>query len=383
MQKVYFDNAATTQPHPEVITAMLSVMKSHYGNPSSVHGFGRSSKTQLEQARKNIARYFGVQSSELIFTSGGTEADNLVLQGAVRDLGITDIITSQIEHHAVLHTIEFLAQHYDVTVHYVNITDNGVVDYLHLETLLQVNPLKTLVSLMHVNNEIGTILDLERVSVLCKNAGALFHSDMVQSFGRYELKEALQYVDFAAASGHKFHGPKGVGFAFVKKNSGIKALLVGGEQERGYRAGTESVHNIVGMEVALRSFYDNYQEEQKTVSALKMYFVQKIAEAIPDVCFNGNSNNFEENTYTLVNVSLPLTPEKATILLFHLDLQGIACSRGSACQSGSIKVSHVLQQFLSEEALQKPALRFSFSKYNTKSEVDYVVQVLKDFVQKV
>ncbi len=380
MQKVYFDSAATTKLRPEVITKMVSVLSEDFGNPSSAHGFGRSAKNHIEQARKNISKYLGVKASEIIFTSGGTEADNLALHSAVRDLGVVHIITSKIEHHAVLHTVQEIGLLEEVTVSYVDIKSDGGIDYEHLRSLLETSKVKTLVSLMHVNNEVGTILDIKRVGDMCKENNALFHSDMVQSIGHFEVNLNELHIDFTAVSAHKFHGPKGVGFAYIRKNSGIRSQIFGGEQERGYRAGTESVHNISGMDEALRLAYEHLQEEKKYVIELKQYFVETLKKHIVGVKFNANCCDIEHSTYTLINVCLPMSEEKAGILLFHLDINGIACSKGSACQSGSGKGSHVLNEILSDEDLKKPSIRFSFSKYNTKDEIDYVVDVLKKFI---
>lgn len=380
MQKVYFDSAATTQLRPEVIEKMVSVLQEDFGNPSSTHGFGRSAKNHIEQSRKNIAKLLGVKASEIIFTSGGTEADNLALHSAVRDLGVQHIITSKIEHHAVLHTVQEIEAYSEIKVSYVSITSDGSVDYQHLESLLMSSNEKTLVSLMHVNNEVGTILDIERVGDLCKEHQALFHSDMVQSVGHLEVNLQELHVDFTAVSAHKFHGPKGVGFAYIRKNSGLKPLIFGGEQERGYRGGTEGVHNIVGMDEALRLAYEHLHEEKAYIKELKQYFVDTLKQEIAGVKFNANCCEPEHSTYTLINVCLPIDNEKAGILLFHLDINGIACSKGSACQSGTGKGSHVLAEILSDEDLAKPSIRFSFSKFNTKDEVDYVVDVLKKFM---
>jgi len=379
MKQIYFDNAATTQIRDEVIDKMTEVMKHNYGNASSSHSFGRSSKALIEKSRKTIARYLNVSAGEIVFTSGGTEADNLVLQSAVRDLKVKHIITSKIEHHAILHTIEQLEKEYDLTVSYVNIDNKGTVDYTHLETLLDTSK-KTLLSLMHINNEIGNILDIKKVADLCKAKNALFHSDTVQSVGHYKLDLQDIQVDFLAAAAHKFHGPKGVGFVFIRKNSGLKPLIFGGEQERGFRAGTESVHNIVGIEEALKLAYDNLDKESEYVKSLKQYFIQQLKTKVPLAKCNGYSDDMEKGTYTLVNVCLPVAPEKAAMLLFQLDLKGIACSKGSACQSGSTKGSHVLSEILNDDDMQKPSIRFSFSIYNTKAEVDYVVDVLSEFV---
>jgi len=379
MKHIYFDNAATTKIRDEVIDAITDVMKNNYGNASSSHSFGRSSKTLVESSRKQIASFFNVSASEIVFTSGGTESDNLVLRSAVRDLGITHIITSRVEHHGVLHTLEQLQTEYNVSVSYVNLDAEGQISMEHLEELLQTNQ-KTLVSLMHINNEIGNILDIKRVAELCKTNNALFHSDAVQSVGHYKLDLQEIPIDFMAASAHKFHGPKGVGFAFLRKGSGLKPLIFGGDQERGYRAGTESVHNIVGLEKSLTMAYNNLETESAYVKGIKSYFIEQLKANIPDVSFNGSSGDMTKSTYTSFNVCLPVAPEKSAMLLFQLDLKGIACSKGSACQSGSSQGSHVLAQILSETDMQKPSIRFSFSIYNTKDEVDYVVGVLKELV---
>ena len=333
----------------------------------------------MEHARKVIANHLNVSAGEIIFTSGGTEADNLVLKSAVKDLGVTHIISSKIEHHAVLHTIEALQQDYDINVSYVNLDGDGNVDMVHLETLLQTDE-KSLVSLMHVNNEIGNILDIKKVTALCKLHSALFHTDAVQSIGHYNMDLQDIKLDFLAASAHKFHGPKGTGFAFIRKNSGLKPLIIGGEQERGLRAGTENLHNIVGMEKALSMAYEKLNDEMKYVGGLKHYFIDKISKEIPGVSFNGRSSDSDKSTYAMVNVGLPIPPKKAAMLLFQLDLKGIACSKGSACQSGSSQNSHVLTEILNADELSRPSLRFSFSIYNSIEEVDYVVDVLKTFV---
>lgn len=381
MKKVYLDSAATTQMRDEVIERMIAVMKENYGNPSSSHAFGRSSKSLIENARKTVAGYLNVSASEIIFTSGGTEADNLALNSAVRDLGVKRIITSRIEHHAVLYTVNQLKECFDVQVDYVDLDECGQIKPGHLEELLKGSQLKTLVSLMHVNNEVGNLLDIHEIGKLCKEHNALFHCDTVQSIGHFELDLSVIPVDFTAVSAHKFHGPKGVGFAFIRKNSGLKPLIFGGEQERGQRAGTESVHNIVGLEEALKLTYMNLEEERAYITSLKDYFIAELQDKIPGVKFNGDCTVAEKSTYTLINVCLPVTQEKALMLLFQLDLKGVACSKGSACQSGSDKGSHVLNAFLSKEDLEKPSLRFSFSHYNTKEEIDYVIGVLKDFIE--
>ena len=380
MKKVYFDSAATTQLRDEVINCITEVLKTEYGNPSSTHSYGRSSKSLLENARKDVAKLLNVAASEIIFTSGGTEADNLILTSAVRDLGVKRIISSQIEHHAVLHTLEWLQKEYKIQLDFVKLTHCGGIDYENLESLLKTTPEKTLVSLMHVNNEVGNLLDIKKVALLCKAHNALFHSDTVQSVGHFELDFKEIPVDFSAAAAHKFHGPKGAGFAFIRKNSGLRPTIHGGEQERGLRAGTEAVYAIAGMVEALKISYQNLEEERAYITGLKEYFKEKLLSNIPGVKFNGSCGDNENSTYTLLNVCLPISAEKAMLLLFQLDLKGIACSKGSACQSGAEGGSHVLNAFLSEEDLQKPSLRFSFSSFNKKEEIDYVVDVLKEFM---
>ncbi|PIB38886.1 cysteine desulfurase family protein [Maribacter sp. 4G9] len=381
MKHVYLDNAATTRVRDEVITKMQEALATNYGNPSSTHSYGRTAKTAIESARKTIAKYMNAHPSEIIFTSGGTEADNMILRSAVKDGGIDTIITSKIEHHAVLHTVEEMEQSGLINLMYVALDEVGNPSLEHLKELLQKDESKKLVSLMHVNNEIGNLLDIYEVAKICKEHGALFHSDSVQSIGHYgwDVKEIP--VDFLAAAAHKFHGPKGIGFAFIRKNSGLKCMISGGSQERGFRAGTESFHNIVGLEEAFVLAYEHLEKEQQYVKDLKSYFVEKVKREIPQAKFNGLSGDLEKSTYTLANVCLPITPEKGLMLLFHLDIKGIACSKGSACQSGSDSGSHVLNEILSGEDLKKPSLRFSFSKYNTKEEIDYTIEVLKEFTQ--
>lgn len=379
MKNVYLDNAATTRVRESVIVKMQEAL-SNYGNPSSTHSLGRSAKSGVESARKKIAKYLNAHPSEIIFTSGGTEADNMILRCSVRDLGVDTIITSKIEHHAVTHTVEELEEKQGVKVLYVNLDTYGSPDISHLEKLLKKNDGKKLVSLMHINNEIGNKLDIDAVSKLCRENDALFHSDTVQSVGHFDWDIQQTPVDFMTAAAHKFHGPKGVGFAYIKRNMGMKPMISGGAQERGCRAGTESYHNIVGLEEAFIKAYDNLDEEKEYVTGLKNHFIETVKKEIPGIAFNGLSGDLEKSTYTLVNMRLPIDEQKALMLLFHLDIKGIACSKGSACQSGSNTGSHVLNEILSDEELKNPSLRFSFSKYNTIAEIDYTIGVLKEFV---
>ena len=382
MKAVYFDNAATTPIREAVIESIQDALKNCYGNPSSTHSFGRSAKTAIEQARKTIAATLGAHPSEIIFTSGGTEADNMVLKCAVRDLGVTHIVTTSMEHHAVLHTVEELAAFHGVSVHYVAIDSDGNPDLIDLDRILSEINEKALVSLMHINNEIGNILDLPTVANICASHNAYLHSDSVQSIGHFPWDLNKVKVHFLAAAAHKFHGPKGIGFAYIRKDTPLKSFIVGGSQERGFRAGTEPYHNIVGLEKAFVLAYEHLDEERAYTEDLKQYFIKEIKRAIPGVAFNGHSGDMDKSTYTLVNVRLPFDAQKAQMLLFHLDLKGIACSKGSACQSGSTKGSHVLSSFLTEEEMAMPSLRFSFSSFNTKEEIDYVISELKAFSEK-
>lgn len=382
MKHVYLDNAATTQVHASVILKMQDALANSYGNPSSTHSFGRTAKTAIESARKTIAKYINAQPSEIIFTSGGTEADNMIIRCAVRDLGVKTIITARIEHHAVLHTVEELEKNGLIQLKYVNLDAFGNPDMVHLEELLQKDDSKKLVSLMHVNNEIGNRIDLKEVTLLSKKYNALVHSDTVQSLGHYEWDVKDFPVDFLVAAAHKFHGPKGIGFAFIRKNSGLSCMISGGSQERGLRAGTESFHNIVGLEEAFKHAYEHLEEEKQYVEGIKRHFIEQVKTEIPGAKFNGHSGDMEKSTYTLVNVRLPISEEKALMLLFNLDIKGIACSKGSACQSGSDTGSHVLSEILSEEEMMKPSLRFSFSIYTTKEDIDYTIGVLKEFIEK-
>lgn len=379
LRQVYFDNAATTPVLPEVITRMSEVLSEQFGNPSSTHAFGRSAKSVIELCRKNIAKRLNVHPSEIIFTSGGTEADNLILRGCVRDLGVRVIITSPIEHHAVLHTVEALAKEYTIEIRYVKLSETGAVDLQDLRNLLLEYPEgKVLVSLMHVNNEVGNILSIKRVGRICKQYGAYFHSDTVQTIGHYPLDLEEIQVDFITASAHKFHGPKGVGFAYIRRGNTLHSSLYGGEQEKGLRAGTESVHDIVGMEVAFNQAYEKLNERTAYLQDLKVYFIAQIKVHFPEAIFNGRCTDMQRSSYCIINVGFPSLKDKNDTLLFLLDMKGVACSKGSACQSGSVQTSHVLKAILPEEQLKYPSLRFSLSTFNTQEEVDFTIKMLKE-----
>ena len=377
MKQVYLDNAATTPIDAEVIAVVTQVMTNIYGNPSSIHQFGRKAKVVVEEARKSIAKHFNVSSGEVIFTAGGSEADNLILRNAAANLGVQRIITSKIEHHAVLHTVHALQKEFDLVVEYVDLDVKGNVKYDHLSDLLMTSDRKTLVSLMYINNELGNILDIQQVSDICKEKNALFHSDTVQGIGYYPIDLQLTPIDFIAASAHKFHGPKGVGFAIINKKFSIKPILIGGEQERGARAGTENVHNIAGMHKALAIVLANLEVDKKYISDLKIYFINGLKKIVPEIEFNGCSEDLVESSFKIVNVRFP---EEIPMLLLNLDLKGIAASGGSACQSGSTKGSHVLNEILPEKEAKKTSVRFSFSKYLSTEDLDYALKEVKNLI---
>lgn len=371
--KVYLDNAATTTLDPQVFEAMLPVLKDGFGNPSSTHAVGRKIKSLIERSRKNIAKHLNCAPGEIFFTSGGTEADNMAIQCAVNDLGVKHIITSCIEHHAVGHTVEKLKRDGLVELSYVHLDEKGHVDLQHLEQLLSVHP-KTLVTLMHANNEIGNLLPLQHVSEICEQYGAIFHSDTVQTMAHYRFDmNVLDQVHFLACSAHKFHGPKGIGFLYVNKKNQINPIIHGGAQERNMRGGTENVYGIVGLSKAMDIAFEGIEAHQEYVIAIKEYMISRLNESILDVSYNADSANMSKSLYTILSVSLPPT-EIASMLLFNMDILGIACSGGSACTSGANIGSHVLTGI--EAPMDRPTIRFSFSRYTTIQEIDYTVNSL-------
>ena len=372
--RVYLDNAATTPVDPKVVAAMVPVLTETYGNPSSIHAKGREARALIETSRKQIAKYFNASPAEFFFTSGGTEADNMILRCAVHDLGVTRIITSAIEHHAVLHTAEELAAYDGTVLELVKLDAHGDVDLAHLEELLKDKTNKTIVSLMHGNNEIANLLPLEKVGAMCKEYNALFHSDTVQTMGHYELDFKKLNMHFATCAAHKFHGPKGIGFMYVNADYKLKPMITGGAQERNMRAGTENIHGIVGLAKAVEIAHTDMEEHQKYVSDLKMYLVDQLKASIPDVHFNGQSAS-KDSLYTVLSVCFPPN-DMGDMFLYNLDIEGICASGGSACSSGSNVGSHVLRAIGS--VMERPSIRFSFSRFNTKQDVDHVVRVLKD-----
>ncbi len=380
MNKIYFDNAATTEISEKVISEMMKAMKVNYGNPSSTHSHGRNSKAILELSRKTIAEKFNVNPKEIIFTSGGTESNNMIIKTVVIAQNIQRIISTKIEHKAVLNSIESIAKERGITILFLDIDEYGLPNKQQLIEYLENSNEKTLVSLMHINNETGTMIDLEEFGKICKSNNALFHSDTVQTIGHYNIDLDKINIDFMTCSAHKFHGPKGVGFAYIKNGQTVKPLIEGGAQERGYRGGTESIHNIVGLKTAIDISYENLENDSKKIKELKGHFIKTVMKRIPETKINGK-HNINESSYAILNLCLPIKSDKKTILNFKLDLAGISCSSGSACQSGSSQPSHVLSEMLSDDDMKKISLRFSFSKFNTIKEVDYVVEFLKNFVE--
>lgn len=371
--QVYLDNAATTPLDPEVIQVMMECMQENFGNPSSIHAHGRQVKTLVEKARKTVASLLKASPSEIFFTSSGTEADNMAIVRSIIDLKITHAISSPIEHHAVLHTLEELQKRGHIHLDLLQVDQNGDIDLAQLEDILSKNP-RTFVSLMHANNEIGNLTDIKRVSEICREYNAVFHTDTVQTMGHYIHDVSELNIDFLTGSAHKFHGPKGVGFLYINGRNKINPFIYGGAQERNMRGGTENVYGIVGLAKALQIAYSKMDEHQVYIQDLKDYMKAKLAESIPDVCFNGSTDS-SKSLYTVLNVSLPCI-DIADMLLFSLDIAGISVSGGSACSSGSDIGSHVLQALNGDSP--RPSVRFSFSKNNTKEEIDYVVEKIKD-----
>ncbi len=371
--KVYLDNAATTPMAPEVWEAMEPFMKEHFGNPSSSHAFGRKTKNAIEMSRRKVASLINAEPGEIIFTSGGTEADNMALWCSVRDHGVKRIITSTIEHHAVGHTAESISEKEGTEIVYVHLDERGSVNLEHLESLLK-EDVKTLVSLMHANNEIGNLLPLEKVNTLCKKYKALFHSDTVQTMGHYHFDLKKIDIDFITCAAHKFHGPKGVGFLYVNKKLQMSQLIHGGAQERGHRGGTENLYGIIGLAKAMELAYTDLEGHQKHVQNIKNYMKSRLIEIEPKIKFNGEQDE-DKSLYTVLNVCFPLSESNA-MMLFSLDINGVAASGGSACSSGSNKGSHVLASLEGSEYCN--AIRFSFSRYTTKEEIDFAIEQIKN-----
>ncbi len=375
MNRIYFDNAATTSLDKEVLDAMLPYMTSHFGNPSSIYSYGRESRLAIESARKTVAKLLNAHPGEIFFTSGGTESNNTAILSAIRDLGCKHIISSPIEHHAVLHTVEHYGCTDEVSYSYVKLFSNGHVDLEDLEEQLASHEERCLVSLMHANNEIGNILDIDSVGTLCKKYNAIFHSDCVQTVGHYHLDLRKTPVHFISGAGHKFHGPKGVGILYVNDNVKIKPFIFGGGQERNMRAGTENLYGIVGFAKALELAMANHEKESEYIRSLKTYMTEQLRKKIKGVAFNGDQEG--RCLYTVLSVAFPKT-EKSEMILFNLDINNICVSGGSACSSGADQGSHVIRAINNNPNLV--TVRFSFSKHNTKEEVDAVVEKVKELI---
>ena len=374
-ERIYLDNAATTALDPEVLEEMLPYYTTHFGNPSSIYSYGREARMAVEKARKSVAKILNAHPAEIFFTSCGTESDNTAIINSVVDLGCRHIITSKVEHHAVTHTVEFLDNRDMVTVDYVKLLPNGHVDLDDLERLLAKSDERSLVSLMHANNEIGNLLDLQAVGELCKLYNAIFHSDTVQTVGHFPFDLRQLPVHFITGSAHKFHGPKGAGLLYINENVSIKPFIHGGGQERNMRAGTESVANIVGFAKALELATKNYEEESAYIGTLKYYMHEELRKHIPGVGFNGDV--LGDSLYTLLSVAFPKS-EKSEMILLNLDMAGICASGGSACTSGAQQGSHVIREVNSNP--NQVTVRFSFSKHNSKEEIDKVVSTLKNIL---
>ena len=370
--KVYLDNAATTALDPEVFDAMLPYLKEHFGNPSSIHSFGRKTRSAIEAARKTIAKNLNVSPSEIFFTSGGTEAINTAIRCAIQDLGIKHAISSKIEHHAVLHTLEALEHAGKIKLSFVKLDKNGHIDLEDLERLLAANE-RSFVSLMHANNEIGTLLPIKRVGELTEKYKAVFHSDTTQTMAHYKMDMKSFHVDMVNGAAHKFHGPKGIGFLYLSSNIKISPFIYGGSQERNMRGGTENLYGIVGLGKAFEVAMRDMDAHHAHIQGLKTYMIEQLKHNIPGIEFNGDAEG--SSLYTVLNVQFPPT-ENAEMMLFNLDIAGIAASGGSACTSGSNQGSHVLRGIGSD--MNRPSVRFSFSKFNTKEEIDFCLTKLKE-----
>lgn len=375
MNRIYLDNAATTPLDPEVLQTMLPYMQTHFGNPSSIYSYGRETRLAIENARKSVAKILGCRPGEIFFTSGGTESNNTAIAAAIRDLGCTHIITSPIEHHAVLHTVEHYGQQNNVTTSFVALTPEGQVDYEDLEKQLSHYNGKCLVSLMHANNEIGVLLKIKKVAEICKKWDAIFHSDCVQTVGHYPINLSEIGVHFISAAGHKFHGPKGTGILYVQEGLPVKPFIFGGSQERNMRAGTENVYGIVGFAKALELAMQNYEQDSVYIKELKAYMKAQLQQKLGGVAFNCQSSG--ETLYTVLSVCFPKT-QKSEMLLMSLDMNNICASGGSACSSGADAGSHVIRAL--NKGDNHVTVRFSFSKFNTKEEIDAVVEKLKELI---
>ncbi|MES2387088.1 MAG: cysteine desulfurase family protein [Bacteroidota bacterium] len=368
--RVYLDNAATTPLDSAVLDAMLPYLRNNYGNPSSIHSHGREARSAIEKARKTIAGLLNASPGEIFFTAGGTEADNMAISCSIASHNITHAVTTQLEHHAVLHCLQHNQQQRNLDVTYLHTNKQGLIDLAELEEVLAKRP-GSFVSLMHANNEVATMNPIARIAEICKATNSPFHSDTVQTMGHYPIDCTALSLDFLTGSGHKFHGPKGTGFVYINSRMKIHPFIHGGAQERNMRGGTENVAGIAGLAKALEIAVTEQEAHRRHITALKARMIERLKASIEEISFNGDSGNVENSLYTVLNLSLPAS-EVGDMLLFSLDIAGISASGGSACSSGSEIGSHVLRGINADPA--RGAVRFSFSKYNTPDEIDYACE---------
>jgi cysteine desulfurase len=375
MERIYFDNAATTPLDSAVLETMMPYLTDKFGNPSSIYSYGRESRMAIEKARKTVAQLLHAHPAEIFFTSGGTESSNAAIRAAIQDLGCRHIISSPLEHHATLHTVAYFSDRGEAELHFLDVLPNGHLDLDQLEVMLTKLEERVLVTLMHANNETGNLLDIQKVSEICKRHNAIFHSDTVQTLGHYSLDLSQLNIHFITGAAHKFHGPKGIGLLYINEKIKIKPNIHGGAQERNMRAGTENVYGIVGFSKALELACQRMEEDRERINDLRIYMADKLMKAFPDISFNGDP--FGKSLYTILSVSFPKS-EKTEMLLFNLDINNICASGGSACTSGAQQGSHVIQAIY--PGSDRATVRFSFSRHNTKDEVDLVVGKLKNIL---
>jgi cysteine desulfurase len=373
--RIYLDNAATTNLDPRVLDAMLPYLTDRFGNPSSIYSYGRETRLAVENARKSVAKILNAHPAEIFFTSGGTESSNTAIFAAVRDLGCTHIISSPIEHHATLHAVEHLHKRGEASLSFVQVRPDGHIDMDDLERLLSDSEEKTLVTLMHANNEIGNMMDIHAVGELCKKFNAIFHSDTVQTVGHFPFDLRNTPVHFITGSGHKFHGPKGSGLLYINENVRIQPFIHGGAQERNMRAGTENLYGIVGFAKALELATAEYEGDRAQIHDVKMYMMDRLRSEVSAVTFNGDPEG--RSLYTVLNVGFPKS-EKSEMMLFNLDINHICASGGSACTSGANQGSHVIRAINTDP--NRIAVRYSFSRHNTREEIDQVVALVKTLI---
>lgn len=374
---IYLDNAATTRTAPEAVEAMLPYFTEYYGNAGGIYRLAGESRKALLQARETIAKTLGAQTNEIFFTAGGSESDNWALKAvfeAYRSKG-RHIITSKMEHHAVLHTCAYLEE-MGAEVTYLDVDAEGIVDVEQLKRA--VRPDTILISVMYANNEVGTIQPVREIGEIAAGHGILFHTDAVQAYGHLPIDVEECHIDLLSASGHKFHGPKGAGFLYVNQKARIRALLHGGQQERGRRAGTENLPGIVGMAAAAQLAYEAMEERNVRETALRDYLINRIEQRVPGAVLNGHRRKRLPN-----NVNISVEGIEGETMLIMLDLAGICASSGSACTSGSTDPSHVLLAMGMSRERARGALRLTLSEENTREELDVVVEELESIAARI